>query len=568
MESGRRILATFLSGMLALLAVATAAATPAAAATASGVVASNPAPSMTLSSTQAGGGADIDVHLSFSYAQPADTIKNLTVTLPPGMWAAPGALAGTCSSAQLDAHACPATAEIGSGVANLTLTNGSLAGLPGGGANQTAQVALYLMPASGSDVAGVGAIITDSAMGVTVSATGTANLLNGSTPSPQLSVTLENLPQSVNAGPLSGLVTIQVNAMELKLDANAPSASGSPDAGSQFIYLPKSCQPASIALSVDTYAATGDGAATLGFTPTGCPLAFAPQLSVSATRDRGDAQISFQNALTIPAQDASLNALTMRIPATLIGPNAMYGRVQCSATAPFTGCPVVGSVVATSPLTAAPLTGTIALTGSIVDLGLGLDFPPPYSLSLSGHIQLSSPYVVTFRNLPDVPLTRLVLSFPGGANGAFIAVCGHLRSAPVTASATGAGGARAQISAPLTMRGCPAPRRPRVSLGFALTTAAGHARPRTLKLALPPGLSFSASGLGRALKVRGAREHAKLDHGVLVLALSRPGRRLSVTLASAGIAVARANPGRRLRVTVTDEHGKSTHLVFMLRFQR
>src|SRR5882724_9839110 len=72
--------------------------------------------SVTPASTQAGAHSNIAVNIGFS--TPTDQVKNLTISLPPGVVGDPNATPH-CSVAQLNSDTCPANSEVGSVAANL-----------------------------------------------------------------------------------------------------------------------------------------------------------------------------------------------------------------------------------------------------------------------------------------------------------------------------------------------------------------------------------------------------------------------------------------------------------------
>ena len=82
----------------------------------------------------------------------------------------------------------------------------------------------------------------------------------------------------------------------------------------------------------------------------------------------------------------------------------------------------VGSVVAASPLLPTPLTGKVFLQGSILRPLVVFKFPPPAAMSLIGQVNLTT-NSFTIPVVPDVPLTRLEVTFPGGPYGLLSVSC-------------------------------------------------------------------------------------------------------------------------------------------------
>jgi hypothetical protein len=77
-----------------------------------------------LSSLTAGGSPDLTTDISFSYAG-SDSLKNATITLPPGLVVSPAVVPTTCSAAQLAGSSCPGDAQIGRGTGTTTPSIGT-----------------------------------------------------------------------------------------------------------------------------------------------------------------------------------------------------------------------------------------------------------------------------------------------------------------------------------------------------------------------------------------------------------------------------------------------------------
>ena len=208
-------------------------------ATGSGVVSSF---SFQPSALTASGNPDLTTDVNLSYTG-SDSLENVTITLPPGLVVLPASVPATCSSGQFAGMSCPSGAQIGSGTGTTNPSIGSL------------DIKLYLMPApSASDIAGMGAILTEG--GASISFTGTIDsaLVGGQS---EVVLKFTNIPNMVSGVP--------VQATSIDLTINGVSASGG-----RFTRMPTSCGLATTTLSVDTYAASADGSGTDSFTPTGC----------------------------------------------------------------------------------------------------------------------------------------------------------------------------------------------------------------------------------------------------------------------------------------------------------
>src|SRR5205807_2140790 len=105
----------------------------------------------------------------------------------------------------------------------------------------------------------------------------------------------------------------------------------------------------------------------------------------------------------------------LTLPSPTVEPNPGVIVLQNSETP-------VGTAVADTPLLPSPLRGRIFLTGTFTKPQLTFKFPPPAALTLTGQVNLGSGSV-TIPAVPDVPLTRLRVSFPGGAKGLLFVSC-------------------------------------------------------------------------------------------------------------------------------------------------
>ncbi len=590
----RRLLAV----VLAVIGVAVLTTSVASADSTGGVITS--ASFQPVAPAKAGSGDSTNVALSFTYANGSDTAQSLNITFPPGFLAAPAAVTTLCTTVQLAASACPAASEIGTGQATVGTILGS----------QTATLAIYLMPApSSASVVGVGVALSANVLGVPINTTttGTGGFITGAGGTPQLQISLPDLPATVPV-PVVGSVAIQLNQLNMTL--NGQSASGQ-----QFLYLPTSCGAAAASFATTTVNGAS-GSATASFTPTGCPLAYSGG-SVSAAAQAVDASndAAFQTMLSFPTGGANTTGVTIGIPATALRANPIYAGLNCPTTPPFTGCTQIGTVSATTPLLSTPLTGTAYLTGSVAGYGIGLAFPPPFNaISLSGAVTSTGGLTsVTFTGIPDLPLTNLTLSLTGSSTSAFMTSCGA-GTQTLTAALSGAGGAGGDnLSTAINITGCPAvgangtgsqvatygkgaspanftpktkpatPTRPRVSaerlsgtstgrpsLGF--TLRGGSFALRSYVLTLPRGLSFVGPRLAKLLH-SSVTVSRRLSHNRLTVTLKRSARTLTVRIGAGGLAesgaLKRAVRARRTRklsfaLTVNATGTAMTRLTFTI----
>jgi hypothetical protein len=387
--------------------------------------------------TAAGGDPTVTSQIAFDYGTgSSDSVRNMTVTLPPGLFANPTAVPEMCTPAELGDPTgnppvvpnCPAGSEVGTGTVTSNIGQST--------------VALYLMPAPASPsnaVAGLGMVI--SVFGVqAIASTGVVEvaIVGGQ---PVLQMVFTDLPNHYYAIPL------QVDAITLNIDGTAPAAGGGPSS-TPFIRLPTACTPATTTLNVDTYAAAGSGGGTDTFTPTDCAsLPYAPVLSATATKNGTDNGVQLVTSVTHQPGEAADATIELALPAATLQPDI-------GAAVSLIGSPgAIGSAAATTPLLPAPLRGRVFLTGTLAAPMMTVTFPPPFAVSFSGAISLANSSV-TFTGVPDIPLTNFTVTIGGGSNSLFMTNC----TTP-TGAVTGTFGGQNGAAPPpqkvsLTVAGC------------------------------------------------------------------------------------------------------------------
>jgi hypothetical protein len=526
-------------------------------------------------STAAGSDPDITTTIDFHYTASGDSVKNITSTLPPGLLAAPADVPEMCSASQLAAMSCPASSLIGSG----TVTTS-----PNVGAVTTN---LYVTPPSGSEAAGIGAIIYYNLAGHPVAVGTGAGALGlavvGGKPVGELSVF--NLPNNIDSIP------IQIDSLTLTIN-------GKTSAGTPFTRLPTSCSPATTTISVDTYSATADGSGADTFTPTGCSsLSYAPTLSATVVKDPGDSGAAVTTVVSQPhaLTEAASEATTLSIPTSLLTPNPGLILLECPNADPAT-CPAtstVGSVTAHTPLLAGALTGRIvAVQGSRGFPSLTIVLTKPIQVELPAKTSLSSNVVVTtFASLPDIPLTTLAVSLTGGRHAAFETSC-KPNNGSIAGAFTGQNGAHIAAAAHVTIAGCKTPvvttKPPQISAGtltgvasgmpklaFKLTAGTNAAKLSSFAFSLPSGLTLQAKQLSKGLKLAGGKlKSAKVSGGKLIVSLKSAANSISMTLGGKALTASshliksvksHKLKAVALRVSVTDATGKRTKLALTIR---
>jgi hypothetical protein len=216
--------------------------------------------------------------------------------------------------------------------------------------------------------------------------------------------------------------------------------------GKPFNRMPTNCSPGQSTLTVVYANKTEPSAASPDFKPTGCSsLPFAPHISATA-QQTGHGGAAVVTTVTQALAQAASRKTTLHLPASTLVPNINAIQLQNKSVP-------VGTATASSPLLPQPLRGKIYLVGSALSPELKFQFPPPAELSLIGVIKSAS-NSVTIPVIPDVPMTSLVVSFPGGRKALLAAYCTS-PTATVTAHFTGQNGKLATANKKFHLTGCP-----------------------------------------------------------------------------------------------------------------
>jgi hypothetical protein len=543
----KRIAARVLAGLVGVLGMAGVA--PVAVAAAAGV-----SPSLTLSqaATQAASTQPLGADITLGYSTSGDSVKDMALTLPPGLLADAAMDGGRCLKTTTLASAC----QVASGTVKATAT---AVVLP---VTVTVPISLYLVPPPNrGDLAGLQIVANDPPL-VTGPLGGPADVVVNP-PDAHVTITFTSIP---NMAPVLGAVPVPISVQQIQTTLSG-------------LRLPAKCSGLPpFGVSVTTY----DGASATASRPvtvTGCSnLALTPTFRVSAVRDatNNGVQVTTDLAQPQPASapfQATARTVVLSLPPTVLGPNVVGAlSTLCTQPAPYRGCVPVGSATSTSPLYPTALTGNAFLVGSLAAPNIAIVFPPPFSLTLAGSVDIATG-ATTFTGVPDIPLSDLKVSLFGGQDAVFSASC-NPSSGTASATLTSQEGDQTATSrAPFTVSGCPAagggtgpgggspggPRggrgsspgdqsrgsrsgRPsvrsasisRLGSGLALlrlTVLRGHNAPelRSVALELPRGLSFRPGRAVMAVHISGARaRYARLVHGRLLIVLSRPVNTLTV----------------------------------------
>jgi hypothetical protein len=469
-------------------------------------------------STQAGGSPDVTVGVTFA-SPGADTLKDATLSLPPGLLANPSAPM-VCTAAAFQAETCPASSQIGDGTITATAaTFGTTLRLPVG--------FFLLTPQSSAELARIGVIANfDDFPVASISAPVRLRTSSGT----GLDISLNDIPNQVSG------IGAQINELSMRLYGTVN--------GGHFIRMPTSCAAADTHLTIDSYGSPATQVpADASFTPTGCAaLAYAPHLAAQVSPDTGDNGAAFDASITQTGAEAATKDVTLTLPSGL-SPRLSALSSACGAGDVST-CPAVGTATVTTPLLPQPVQGKLVLAANTSGLpSLDAVFPPPFALTLKGTPSVSSGGVqATFGDIPDFPITKLQVHLNGGSGSLLTAgpdLCSQTQSA--VGLLTAHSGATAHLSEAATVQGCSGPgggaSTPKLLKAKLSGLASGHpslhlslVNVSSFSIALPSGLSFKLHS-HKGLSIVGAKlKVVKLSHGSLVVTLTKQAGSVSVTV--------------------------------------
>jgi hypothetical protein len=443
------------------------------------------------STTAAGAHPNVTVDLSFDLTPTSDDLRDLEVTLPPGLVGNPKA-ADRCSEANFQADTCPASTKVGT--TTVTAVPTIVVDLP----PQDSSGDVYNLVPQGGEPARLGVIVRPSFPGASK-----LFLESPATIGPETNygtrTKFTNIPRT------SGSVPIRVTRQVLTLNGQA--------AHGAFLTNPTGCGTATMNVTATSYDdPTHPAGATASFTPTACDaLPYSPAFSGSIG-GAGNTAKGASPELTTTIVNTPGDANTKR--ASVIPPSSVVPDIThptCSSDQlTADACPAnaqVGTATAQSPLLDAPLTGPVwfvAPTGGGLPQ-LAVQLKGAVDVTLIGNAELIGGKLAnTFDNQPDVPLSRFDLTLSGGSGGLLknaVDLCAPGADLTAGASFTAHSGKTADRSVPLTLRGCP-PGPPSAAFRLLPGKNAGHRQlvgsfragvraPRLVKVrvALPPKLS-------------------------------------------------------------------------------
>jgi hypothetical protein len=387
-------------------------------------------PTIAAGTTRPLAGATSPFSLSLSRGDGEQNPSRLSLTLPKGLSADFGSVA-LCPEGLAITGACPDDSRIGSvqvvaGAGPLPTRIPAEGGEPGavflGGAYEGAPFSLTILVPGRAGPFDLGAVVTRAAV-----------FLDPRTG--QATIQLDPLPQI-----LSG-IPIAYRTVALTLDRPG------------FIRNPTSC--AATAVHGTVVSATGTVAhVSSRFEVGDCrALGFKPKLAVRLLGPaRRGAHPGFRTVLTPRQGDANTRDLAITLPGTELLDSRHIGAVCTRAQFAVNQCPrasIYGYAKAWSPLLHRPLRGPVYLRASdhpLPDLAVSLS--GQIHLELSGRIDTAGGRIRdTFAALPDVPLSKVVLTMAGGKRGLLVNTGGLCARKPrVSAAFAGQNGKRHDVS--------------------------------------------------------------------------------------------------------------------------
>jgi len=606
----------FCKAVFAIAAICAAAIT-CTAVVASAASAATISPSLTLSPTSgvAASTQNLGTDITFGYSTSGDTVKDMTLALPAGLLANASIDGGKCISSATPTAAC----QVGTGSITATATVLNLLGIvvP---VTETLPAEFDLVaPPHAGDLAGLQVLAsnpTDPGPGYQPLGTPAAVTVRSSDAG--LDIAFTGLPSTypLNVFGLGlGTVPISVSTINSTFDN---------------LLFPSSCPstPAKLTVIADSYAAPSSSTSA-PLAVTGCGSGtYAPQFSLTAVKDADNSEVKLTANITQGAGQLTTGATTLAFPTNVLTPNLGVAAALCTNLASGS-CTPVGSATAVSPVYPTPLSGKAYLTGNSSGLQLALVFPAPFSLTLTGSVNLAT-NTTTFSGIPDIPLTQLQVVLDGGADGAFATTCQKSSGTATAKVVSQNGDITRNLSSSFTVSGWKActgappgsggsgsgggsggsgsgsgsgggsgggssstSGRPRLSDGtakglldrkpsvrFKVTQGTGAGKLQTLTVGVTAGLEFATHkthGLVTVtgVSIKGAKAKSlTVSHGHLVIALSKPAGAVTVSLSPKALHESRQLHAKaehhrlshlRINVTVKDTAGKVSRLQMQIR---
>ena len=407
------------------------------------------------STNSAGAYSDFDLDLRFcdpyslncNPAEKASPLTDLSITLPAGM--VPSGERELCSEQafmqMLTPTDCPEDSRIGTILVHVVSFSGTPSAADGSvfaiaaGDSQPARIGIFIDPLVNSNYE-----LTHLVAPVTVQ--------NGD----RATFTVKDLPTAVHYD--DGTVFwpyYKVTEVELFLF------------GSWKAYLrnPTACTADKFQIAVESSDGSSDQR-DFDFTTTDCDvLPFNPTLSMTAGESgqtAGNSSPPVDLSVAVPTDDAAVASAKIKLPAALRPSSAALAAHSCQPDDYRAGnCPAgsrIGSLTVHTPLLPDPLTGPLLLVKAPGEMRVGViaQLEGAVSIELTGSAGFEgSQSVVTFDNLPDVPVSDFSVALKGGNDGVFTAtsdLCGSALTAD--SSFTGKNGAVTTVQTPVSISGC------------------------------------------------------------------------------------------------------------------
>jgi hypothetical protein len=458
-------------------------------------------------------------------AFPDGSLKNLHITLPPGLVGAP-ALLPECAHVDYLDNDCPASTAVGA--LSLQITSEPLP--IEGPANPLDEVPLYLL----EPLPGQAAQLGFTTVGVPV----TIDLSISQQPPYNLIASITNVSQAA------------------ELFGTTLTLEGTPN-GNAFLTLPRSCaDPLRTSFSASSWQAPATTVPASAPEPQqliACgALSYSPSLEVTPTTSQAAAPSGLDLTLSAPDQgiaspsgraNADTSSATVALPAGLtINPPLAGGLAVCAPaqlaaeipdTDPSTGCPdaaKLGSAEVTTPLFRKPIAGTIYAAEPDNPATATPGAENPFDTRFALYLILRAPergvllrlpiridpdpesgrLVASFSQIPQLPLDRLELHFNSGPRAPLTTPvgCGSHRVYYTLTPSSGAPALQGSGSFATDAKECNPRFAPDLDGGttsnsagrsapFLLDLSQDGAEPNLsgLSLTLPPGLSAALAGV-------------------------------------------------------------------------
>ncbi|HET6507245.1 MAG TPA: hypothetical protein VFG42_10680 [Baekduia sp.] len=370
---------------------------------------------VSLTSVDPSAGAHSNFTLSVSFTNASDDLKDVTVNLPTGLLGNPRAVP-QCTETQLNADACPPASEVGSTTV-MAQALGIPLNVPSTGtvynvvppSNRPARLGIVVRPVGGV----LGKIVLP--VDIDVRDDSDYGLVN----------VIKNIPNKLNGIPLT------ITSMSLTLDGTTP-------AGPFFIVNPTSCAPNSVSVTIDSYASSKPVTAKAPYRATNCDSDPYPPQQVADFDSHGiDQPTGATIGLTMPENvdgraPSHTSKAVVRLPTGFgFNPALADGGLLLCSPAQFgkqgddpIKCPdksQIGTVTFDNPLLG-------VVSGKVY---FGRTTGHPYQIyfyaqkqgvtvKLVGNVTLNDDtgqITTVLDGLPQVPYTRFLLTFFGGARG-------------------------------------------------------------------------------------------------------------------------------------------------------